>query len=143
MSRPLRVLHSLVRTPLFAVVATVTLGLSSPAFARDAALKPGKYDGTYGMLTVRQEQDRSLSFELTAVSRNGDICGLEGRIEHLRARLSLDAEGSAGKDVCVVDFVPSHDGIEIRTNGLHCQQFCGAGASYEIVEGLYTPDVGS
>ena len=119
----------------------VWLALSCPqALARDSALKPGKYDGLYGTVTIRQEQDRSLSFELTAVSRVGAICGLEGRIEHLRAHLSFDDEGSASKDVCVVDFTPSNDGIEIRTNGLHCQQFCGAGASYEIVEGRYTAD---
>ncbi|HKE49221.1 MAG TPA: hypothetical protein VKB52_14245 [Rhodanobacteraceae bacterium] len=112
----------------------------SPALAGEPALKPGKYDGLHGTLTIQQQKDRTLSFELTVVSSVGDICGLEGRIEHLRARLSLDAEGSGEKNVCVVDFKPSADGIEIATNDLDCQQFCGAGASYEIVEGLYTPD---
>lgn len=97
------------------------------------AVAPGEYiaDGGLGQLSIAPVDgkgegsgaNQGAAFTLNAVGGNFHICDLEGRIVDGRATL----ESYSDEPACVVDFVPTQNGLEVNGTDA-CKQFCGARA---------------
>ena len=93
------------------------------------AVAPGEYipDGGGGLLSIApatgKGANRGSAFSLESVGANFHLCSLEGRIVDGRATL----ESYSDEPACVVDFVPTQNGLEVNGTDA-CKQFCGARA---------------
>jgi len=116
---------------------SLLLLLASQVFAQETGLQPGSYSKSEADLSIKREATGEISFQITAVSGIGHICALEGSIHAGRAALHSSFERRANQPACMVDFVTSENGIEVKSNGPPCLEFCGAGASFENFEGIY------
>src|ERR1700719_68329 len=98
-------------------------------------------DGPGGYLVISPADNKQLAFQLVAYGANRHTCGLSGIIESNRGR----ADNSADQSVCIVDFHPSSNAMQVQTDGAAgnfeaCRAFCGMRASFDRT--YYKPPAG-
>jgi len=111
------------------LITFLTIPLYS--YAQNIVIQPGEYiaEGGWGNLTVTQDTQGNVSFEISSIGANAHMCNLSGDIRDGQALLEEDEENK----VCTVTFEPTEKGINVSSDGEACRAYCGMRASFDFL----------